>query len=52
MTTKARIEKMSSDAPKIGLFELWSIPSSDTLSKEFEGLLPFSLILQITMKDF
>lgn len=41
MTTKARIEKMSSDAPKIGLFELWSIPSSDTLSKAFEGLLPF-----------
>ncbi len=52
MTTKARIEKMPSDAPKIGLFELWSIPSSDTLSKAFEGLLPFSLTLQIMMKGF
>ena len=41
MTAKARIEKMSPDAPRIALFELWTIPSSDTLSKDFECLLPF-----------
>jgi hypothetical protein len=41
MTTKARIEQISPDAPRIGLFELWSIPSSQELSKSFEGLIPF-----------
>jgi hypothetical protein len=43
---------MPSDAPEIGLFELWSIPSSGTLSKAFEGLPLFSLILQIMTKGF
>ena len=41
MKTAERIQKMKKGSPKIGLFQMWKVPSSSSIQTSFEGVVPF-----------
>jgi hypothetical protein len=41
MSTKERIAGMKSGSPRIGMFQMWRIPSGPDLQKAFDGAVPF-----------
>jgi hypothetical protein len=41
MSTEERLKKMAADGPKIALFKLWTVPSEERLTHQFDGAIPF-----------